>query len=143
MDNYSNPQPTPPPYNAPSQNTPPPYTPTSTGQDNTKMYAEAVVLTERMKATGVSNAVIYDMIIKKGVDHVTAVKIIETIAPAGKEEKKEGRNDMLIGGLWIAGGLILTIGSYMMVSESGGRYLITYGPIIYGVIRFFKGVAKM
>jgi hypothetical protein len=49
---------------------------------------------------------------------------------------------MLIGGLWIAGGLILTIGSYMAVSESGGHYFITYGPIIYGVIRFFRGVSK-
>lgn len=107
------------------------------------MYAESVVLTERMKAAGVSNAVIYDMLIKKGVEHTVATKIIDTIGPAGKEEKKEGRNDMIIGGLWFAGGLILTIGSYMMVSESGGRYLITYGPIIYGVIRFFKGVAKM
>jgi hypothetical protein len=134
MDQYSNYQ---------SQPIPPPYSPPAATPDNTNMYVEAVVLTERMKASGVSNAVIYDMIVKKGIDHETAMKIIDTIAPARQQEKKDGKNDMIIGGLWFAGGLILTIGSYMMVSESGGRYLITYGPIIYGIFRFFKGVAKM
>jgi hypothetical protein len=143
MENYPNPQPTPPPYNAPpSFNTPPPYTPSSP-PSNAMSYADGVALTETLKATGVSSATIYSMLTEKGLDHASAIQIIESTLPGGQLSQKEGRNDMIIGGLWIVGGLVLTIGSYMMVSESGGRYLITYGPIIYGIIRFFKGVSKM
>jgi hypothetical protein len=132
MEQSSAPQPTPPPFNSPSNV---PATP--------EMIAEAQKTTELLKASGVSAATIYEMLTKKGIDHANAVKIIESTLPGGQAARSEGRNDMIIGGLWIAGGLIITIGSYMMVSEGGGRYLITYGPIIYGVIRFFKGVSKM
>lgn len=144
MENYSNPQPSPPPYTAPqSFNSPPPYTPPVASPTNAMSYADGVALTETLKSTGVSSATIYSMLTEKGLDHSSAIQIIESTLPGGQLSKKEGREDMIIGGLWIAGGLVLTIGSYMMVSESGGRYLITYGPVIYGIIRFFKGVSKM
>ncbi|MEO5643897.1 MAG: hypothetical protein ABIQ40_18660 [Bacteroidia bacterium] len=129
-------QPTPPPYSQPAN------TSASTPASE-RTLADAIETTSSLKASGVSSAAIYEVLIKKGIDHPNAVKIIESTLPGGQASKKEGRNDMLIGGLWIAGGLILTIGSYMMVSDKGGRYFITYGPVIYGVIRFFKGVSKM
>lgn len=135
MDQYSNyqSQPAPPPY------TPPANSPVASDQ----LISEGIRTTATLKESGVSSASIYEMLIQKGIDHPNAVKIIESTLPGGQEAKKEGRNDMIIGGLWIAGGLILTIGSYMMVADKGGRYFITYGPVIYGVIRFFKGVSKM
>ncbi|HET6990977.1 MAG TPA: hypothetical protein VFJ43_06620 [Bacteroidia bacterium] len=110
--------------------------------DQQKLIAEATQTASTLKSSGVSDATIYDILVKKGVDPSTAEQITRNTIPAKTVEKSEGRNDMIIGGLWIAGGLILTIGSYMAVSESGGHYFITYGPIIYGVIRFFRGVAK-
>lgn len=135
MDQYSNYQ---------VQATPPPHTPpTNSPVASDRLIAEGIRTTAALKESGVSSASIYEVLIQKGIDHPNAVKIIESTFPGEEEAKKEGHNDMIIGGLWIAGGLILTIGSYMMVADKGGRYLITYGPVIYGVIRFFKGVSKM
>src|ERR1044072_3811131 len=86
----------------------------------------------RMKESGVSSAAIYDILIKKGIEHTIAVHAIESAKPGGSTSKSLGRNDMIVGACWIAGGLIVTIGTYMAASENGGHYFITYGPVIYG-----------
>lgn len=118
---------------------PPPASP-----EQQRLQTEAWESARRLHAGGTHPATIYDILVQKGVDPVAAQRIVQsaTSVPATNNKSEAGR-DMLIGGLWIVGGLVITIGSYMAVSDGGGRYLITYGPIIYGVIRFFKGVAKL
>jgi hypothetical protein len=137
--------PLPPPYTPPPAYTQPPaYSPYQ--QPSTvapKLLEEAKDSVALLKSTGVTSATIYDVLMKKGIDHATAMQLIQETLPGGSIARSEGRSDMIIGGLWIAGGLVITIGSYVMVKDGGGRYLITYGPVIYGIIRFFKGVSKM
>jgi hypothetical protein len=41
---------------------------------------------------------------------------------------------------WAIGGLLMTVLSYS-ATEGGGRYVVTYGAIIYGVVTFFRGLA--
>jgi hypothetical protein len=97
-----------------------------------------------MAGSGVAPQTIYEIITKKGIPHETAMQFVNRAYTETDPETgvaSSGSRDMLIGGLWIAGGLIITIGTYML-AENGGRYFITYGPVIYGVIRFFKGVSK-
>jgi hypothetical protein len=43
---------------------------------------------------------------------------------------------MLYGGLWLAGGLVVTIVSI----STGSRGIIAYGAIIFGAIQFIKGL---
>lgn len=97
-----------------------------------------------MVGSGILPQTIYEILTEKGIPPQTAQHLVQKALhetdPATGIASTGGR-DMLIGGLWIAGGLVITIGTYAMASN-GGTYFITYGPIIYGVIRFFKGVAK-
>ena len=119
-------------------NTQPPAPPTQQQLD------EAWDTATSMVGSGISPQTIYEILTEKGIPPQTAQHLVqkalrETDPTTG--EASTGGRDMLIGGLWIAGGLVITIGTYAMASN-GGTYFITYGPIIYGVIRFFKGVAK-
>jgi len=53
-------------------------------------------------------------------------------------------DDVLYGALWLGGGAFVTIGSFMMASNSsgGGRYLITTGAIVYGIRRLVRGLGR-
>ena len=44
------------------------------------------------------------------------------------------------GFLWAAGGTLFTDASYYSVSDSGGRYFIFYGAIIYGILNILRGL---
>jgi len=57
-------------------------------------------------------------------------------------ERRSKRNaDLVIGGLLFGLGLLVTVGTYGSASESGGTYVVAYGPMIVGVIRIFRGLA--
>ncbi len=60
----------------------------------------------------------------------------------GGESGGSGVRNMLIGGVLVVVGLAVTIGTYSAASESGGRYYVFYGPVIWGAIMFFKGLAQ-
>jgi hypothetical protein len=48
---------------------------------------------------------------------------------------------MMIGaGLFVVG-LIITVITYSIASDGGGTYLICWGPVVFGAIRFFKGLS--
>ena len=48
--------------------------------------------------------------------------------------------DLTVGGIWLAIGLLVTLGSYSLAANTGGgSYVIASGAIIYGAIRLFRG----
>jgi hypothetical protein len=55
-----------------------------------------------------------------------------------------GSRDMLVGGIVLAIGLMVTIGTFAVASSGGldGRYVITTGPIVYGIVRLVRGIAR-
>jgi hypothetical protein len=55
------------------------------------------------------------------------------------EVNEESKKSILYGALWCIGGLVVTIGSYSSASD-GGSYTIAWGAIIFGLIKFFKGL---
>jgi len=55
--------------------------------------------------------------------------------------RKVGLKNMLTGGLWCAGGLVVTIGT-LAASDRGGMYFVAWGPVIFGAIQFFKGLGQ-
>jgi len=56
-------------------------------------------------------------------------------------EVNDGKRDMVVGGLWCLGGLIVTIGTYAFAS-GGGTYFVAWGAVIFGAIQFFKGLIQ-
>lgn len=56
--------------------------------------------------------------------------------------RSSGHRMMITGGIIALVGIIITAATYSAASEGGGTYLICYGPIIGGVVTFFKGVAR-
>ena len=56
-----------------------------------------------------------------------------------KEEKQKWykNKDLTTGLIWLGLGLILTVGTFVS-AESGGRFVIAIGPLIYGVYRLSK-----
>ncbi|GEN76827.1 hypothetical protein [Chryseobacterium hagamense] len=60
------------------------------------------------------------------------------MAQIQQQNQKQAKNDLLYGGLWFAGGLIVTI-----ISLSNGHGgIIAYGAVIFGGIQFFRGLSK-
>ena len=55
--------------------------------------------------------------------------------------RKAARHDMTVGGLWFFGGIIVTAGTYM-AAANGGTYIIAWGAILWGGIRFFRGLSR-
>lgn len=98
-----------------------------------------------MVSTGVSKQTIYEIITSKGIPHQQALDMInkaQSHTDPGTGEVSDGKQDILHGALWLGGGLIITIGTYMMASN-GDRYFITYGPVIYGAFRMIRGFTKL
>ncbi|MCA6362405.1 MAG: hypothetical protein IM638_05165 [Bacteroidetes bacterium] len=137
-----------PPSPAAPQPVTPPQQPVNAQPQNPptqKQLDDAWETATSMVGSGISPQTIYEILTENGIPPQTAQHLVQKALKETDPETGEastGGRDMLIGGLWIAGGLIITIGTYSMASN-GGTYFITYGPIIYGVIRFFKGVIKV
>jgi hypothetical protein len=56
-------------------------------------------------------------------------------------KRSQGTTQMLVGGGLVILGIVITTATHdAAVSNGGGTYLVAYGPIIFGVIRFFQGL---
>ncbi len=59
---------------------------------------------------------------------------------AGRSAARDAASkNMLIGGLWCGGGLIVTIATYSAAS-GGGSYVVAWGAILFGGIQFMRGL---
>ena len=65
-------------------------------------------------------------------------------AASRQAKKSSAGTDMVLGLILCVVGIAITVGTYDSASRSGGgTYFIAYGPIIYGAIRFFKGLVNL
>jgi len=56
----------------------------------------------------------------------------------------DARSDLLMGALWLGGGLLVTLGTYSAAAAGGGgRYLVTTGAIAYGGVRLLRGLSRL
>jgi hypothetical protein len=50
---------------------------------------------------------------------------------------------MLVGLLFLVGGIAITAFTYKSaVSSGGGRYIVAHGPILFGAVQFLRGVGE-
>jgi hypothetical protein len=56
-----------------------------------------------------------------------------------------GMRNMVVGGLWCVGGIVVTAVTYSAAASSptGGRYFVAWGAIVFGAIQFFKGLFQV
>ena len=65
------------------------------------------------------------------------------LALARDAERAKGRTDIGYGLVLLVIGIVITAVTYGSASEAGGTYVIAYGPIIVGLIRLFRGLARL
>lgn len=93
------------------------------------------------KKSGAKNEEIYTGLIQQGLDEQHSLLIIKTLGSKAKEILDAYHTDMLRGGLVCALGVTITICTYAS-ALNGGTYIIAWGAIIFGAIRFLRGLTN-
>jgi hypothetical protein len=57
------------------------------------------------------------------------------------ERRSRKNRDLVLGSVLLGLGLLITLVTYDSASQSGGTYVIAYGPMVVGAIRLFRGLA--
>lgn len=60
--------------------------------------------------------------------------------PYARQQRTAGIQNMLVGGVFFGGGIAVTVLTYESAGTShGGIYLLAWGPMLFGVVRFITG----
>jgi hypothetical protein len=61
------------------------------------------------------------------------------------DDRSAAKRHMVFGGMICVVGLVITFGSYAASSggSGGGRYVMAWGAILFGAIRFVYGLVKL
>src|SRR5579871_3067298 len=91
------------------------------------------------KANGASNEDIQKGLAAKGLNDESASLILKSLGTTAKRVLDSVDSSMLAGGVICLIGIIITVWTYTS-SAMGGRYIIAWGAIIFGAIRFFQAL---
>jgi hypothetical protein len=92
-------------------------------------------LTTEKKLTNISETDIQNHLVEnEGLNEYDAYLQIENL-------KKRGKRNQLFGLLWLFGAITITLFSYES-RKITGSYIIYFGAMIYGIIRFFVGLKQ-
>jgi len=90
---------------------------------------------------------VQDELVAMGLTYAEATSItneVRGITPTAEESYSgNGQRNMLVGGLWCLGGILVTAVTYANASSGGGRYVVAWGAIVFGAVQFFKGLANL
>jgi hypothetical protein len=93
---------------------------------------------------GMQPAAVEEVLRSQGFDAASASAIVQRANQMKNERRTAGMRGMIIGGVVCAIGTVITIASYTAAEEGGGgHYVIAWGAIIFGAIRFFRGLIQM
>ncbi len=103
---------------------------------NLHAYATRLMVVQKMNTADAMQE-----LMNKGIDEEKARIIVYHIDDQIYEAKMKSANkDILYGLLWCVGGILITAFTYAKASSGGGKYVVTYGIIIWGTIRLVKGL---
>jgi hypothetical protein len=89
-----------------------------------------------------SDVAIKHGLMKKGLDETSAQEMMESREEVLKKMIDEHDTQMLTGGAVCVIGSIITIWTFTKANEGGGMYVVAWGAIIFGAIRFLKGFGE-
>lgn len=129
----------------------------STPEDIEKAVEAIYAYAGALIREGKSRAEVEDALVAKGIERATAKVVIDKILTARAEtavgpvidhdggrslKREEGSRNMVIGGLICLVGIVITVATYSAASEGGGRYVVAWGAILFGAVRFFRGLSQ-
>ena len=74
---------------------------------------------------------------ERGLDDAHAKIIILGLGNKAIEILKHHESQSTIGGVVCVAGIVITLWTYSNAVQNGGSYLITWGAVVFGAIRFF------
>ena len=98
------------------------------------------ILEEKEKET--ANNVIIEGLIERGLDEPQANQMLATTEDKLKQIIDGNDTKMLVGGLSCVIGVFVTLATYSHAKINGGIYVVAWGAILFGAIRFFKGLSE-
>jgi len=110
----------------------------NTSEDN---YVQAVYLhgISLMKAGMTDNQVIHGLM-DEGLDQDSAGIVVTNLASERSRQQRKGYiKSMFFGAIWFVGGSAITLATYSAAS-SGGRYVVTWGAILFGGYQLLSGL---
>ena len=111
------------------------------------MMAEMRAVALDQIKSGASAEQVELLMVEKGLDQKTAgdvvAEVIQTRYGSGEGFGLDaaGVSDMLMGGACCLGGLVVPLMKHD-ASLGGGVYAISFGAVIFGSIRFFRGLME-
>jgi hypothetical protein len=87
-------------------------------------------------------AAVEEVLRSQGFDAASASAIVDRADQTKNERRAAGKRQMIVGAVICAIGLIVTIVSYTAVEHGGGTYVVAWGAIVFGGIRFFRGLIQ-
>ena len=117
----------------------------SQGDPSTQQAVEAVYnFAAQRLASGAGPHLVEQELMQQGLDPQSARTVVNELARVKSSAlRSAGLRNMGIGALFCIGGIVVTVVTYAIASESGGMYFIAYGPAIFGGIQFFRGLFQV
>lgn len=76
---------------------------------------------------------------KRGLSSLLSVKTVDSSGIDKEAYRKAVQKDFIIGGIALFLGILITAFTLLFYSIGGGFYIITWGAVLYGIIRIFRG----
>ena len=90
------------------------------------------------KYLGKNNEELHKLLISKGLDDTNSKLIIEKLEEVSTKLKNNYDSEMITGGLVFCIGVFVTLAT-LNNSINGGSYIIAWGAILFGAMRFYNG----
>jgi hypothetical protein len=91
------------------------------------------------KTAGASDQAIIEGLMDQGMPHSNAVVVVEGIESTAHKLIEHWGGQMWRGLLFLAGGILITFISYASTAGNG-IYLVAWGAMLFGGVRFFKAI---